>query len=113
MILAMKGKFLSSIKSTLFILYVLGFIFAFSSALPSYIGSSFLAQISTEQMVSIIYLLCAIFTLAAFFYAPKLLKRYGNYQTTIWLSVINTLALFGIAFFHNLYIVLTCFIVTY
>ena len=108
----MKEKILSSIKSTLFILYVLGFIFTFSSALPSYIGSSFLAQISTEAMVSIIYAICAICTLATFFYTPKILKRYGNYQTVVWLSVMNTLALFGIAFFHNLYSILFCFIVT-
>jgi MFS family permease len=113
MISRMKNLFSHSIKSTLFALYVIGFIFAFSSALPAYASSSFLGTLTGEALVSIVYIICAAATLAVFLVTPKILKKYGNYKTTVVFSVVNTLALLGLAFFHNVFTVIFCFIVTY
>lgn len=109
----MEKTFVKPAKSILFILYAIGFIFTLSYALPSYASSTFLAVITREQLVGAIYLVCAICTLIAFLFAPKLLKRYGNYTTTIVLAIINVLVLFGLAFSHNVYVILACFVAAY
>lgn len=109
----MKKAFLALTKSTLFILYVVGFVSAFSAALPAYVNSSFLGTITREQSIGFVYIFCAIFTLFAFAYTPRLLKKYGNYVTTISLLFVNMLALLGLAYFHNVFTIFVCFIATY
>jgi len=98
---------------TLFILYTIGFIFAFSGALPSYISSTFLSNLTGDQLVGLVYTVCSIITLIVFILAPKFIKKYGNYKVTLVLSIINLIALFGLAFFNNVYAILISFASSY
>jgi len=100
-------------RSTLFILYIIGFFFALRSALPSYISSSFLGEISRESLVGIIYTVTSILTIIAFVFMPSILRRIGNYRTILCLGAINTLALLGLSFFENIYVLLLLFMVSY
>ncbi len=107
-------KTLNSLKGpTLFILYTLGFIFAFTGALPSYISSTFLSNLTSESLVGIIYSVCSIITLIAFVLAPRVIKKYGNYKITLTLSIINFFALLGLGLSNNVYVVLFCFAASY
>lgn len=108
-------KILKNIRiSTLFILYVVGFIFALRSALPSYINSSFLSGISGEKAVGIIYTLCSVVTLFIFVsILPKLLNRVGNYKTILYFLLLNIISLFGLSIFKDSFLLILCFIVSY
>ena len=100
--------------STLFILYVVGFIFALRSALPSYINSTFLSNISNEKIVGIIYTLCSILTLFIFvFILSKLLNKVGNYKTILLFLFLNIISLFGLSIFKNSLLLILFFIISY
>ncbi|MFA5934493.1 MAG: MFS transporter [Candidatus Paceibacterota bacterium] len=100
--------------STLFVLYVVGFIFALRSALPSYINSSFLSGISSEKMVGIIYTLCSVLTLFIFvFVLSKLLNKIGNYRTILFFLFLNIISLFGLSIFKDSFLLILCFIISY
>ena len=109
----MEKETLKPVKSILFILYTIGFIFAFSSALPAYIGSSFLSVITGEKLLSFVYVACAFVTIISFIFTPRLLKRYGNYKVTLLLLGLDAFALFGLSLFHNPYFILFCFVLMY
>ncbi len=98
-------------KSTLFILYILGFIFAFTSAIPAYVNSSFLKSITSEQAVGIIYTIGSIFTLIALISIPRLLKRFGSYKVTVFVAIAHFLNFLCLAFIQNIYLVLLCFVI--
>jgi MFS family permease len=88
----------SSIKSnTLFSVYLLGFFFAFHTALPTYINSSFLNVYLSEDSVGLIYILASIITIASFLVIPFFLRRFGNYRTCLTLIIVELLALLGLA----------------
>jgi MFS family permease len=108
-------KILKKIRiSTLFILYVVGFIFALRSALPSYISSSFLSSISSEKAVGIIYTLCSVLTLFIFIIIlPKLLKGVGNYKTILYFLLLNIISLFGLSVLSDGFFLIICFIISY
>ncbi|MFA5652405.1 MAG: MFS transporter [Candidatus Paceibacterota bacterium] len=99
-------------KSTLFILYILGFIFAFTSALPAYINSSFLGSLTSEQAIGIFYTIGSIFSLTILILLPKILKKYGNYKVTVFLAILYFLNFLGLAFIQNTYLVLFCFLIS-
>lgn len=85
-------------KSILFLLYVLGFIFAFVSAIPAYINSSFIESITNENAVGIIYTLGSIITLLFFVIISRLLKKYGSYKVTICLTFFHLINFLCLAF---------------
>jgi len=85
---------------------------AFSSAIPAYTNSSFLESITNEKMVGIIYSFGSILSLLALVSIPKFLRRYGNYKVTFFFTIAYFLDLLGLAFLHNIFFVLFCFIIT-
>ncbi len=97
----------------LFVLYVLSFVFTFSSSLPNYISSTFLAGLTSEQATGIIYVFCAIATIIVFVFMPQLFRKYGNYKLTLYLCILTFFALLGITFSKNAYVIILCFIVSY
>lgn len=102
---------LSFRKSALFILYIVGFMFALRIALPSYINSSFMSGITTEGLVGLIYMVSSLLTIAAFLIVPKVIHKIGNYYTILSLVVINIIALLGLSFSHNPYFLIGFFII--
>ena len=99
-------------KSKLFILYILSFIFAFTASIPAYINSSFIQSLTTQQAVGLIFALNAVFSLVALIYIPKLLKKFGNYKITLYLSILYFINFLGLAFFHSTFLVLFCFLIS-
>ena len=99
-------------KSKLFILYILGFIFAYTSAIPAYVNSSFLESITNEKSVGVIYSIGSILSLVALISIPKFLKRFGNYKVTVFFTVFNFFNFLCLAFLPNNSLVLFCFIIS-
>ncbi|MFH0755283.1 MAG: MFS transporter [bacterium] len=99
-------------KTPLFILYILGFLFAFTLAMPAYINSSFLKSLTNEKDIGIFYTTGAIFALIFLIFIPKILKRYGNYKVILFLAILYFLNFLGLAFFQNLFLILFCFIIS-
>ncbi len=99
-------------KSTLFTLYVLSFVFAFTSSIPAYINSSFIKSLTSEQAVGVFFALNAIFSLFALLFVPKLLKKFGNYKLTLYLSVMYFLTFLGLAFFQSVFLILLSFLIS-
>jgi len=81
----------------LFSVYLLGFFFAFHTALPTYINSSFLDIFMPEKLVGVIYILASILTIFGFLVMPFLLKKFGNYKIAFLLISLNLIALLGLA----------------
>lgn len=99
-------------KTTLFTLYVLIFIFSFSSSIPAYINSSFLTSMTNGNLVGIIYSVGSVLSLTALISVPRFLKRYGNYKVTVFIAIAYFLDLLGLAFIPNTYLVIFCFVIS-
>ncbi len=100
-------------RSSLFILYVISFVFTFTGSLPYYINSSFLSGLTSERIMSVIYAVASALVFLSFIYAPAFFKKYGNYKTTSILAILNIAALFGLALTKNPYVILLCFFASY
>jgi len=98
-------------KSALFILYIIGFMFSLRIALPSYINSSFIEGITTERLVGLIYMISAIFTILAFLVIPRIINKVGSYYTILSLVTVNILALIGLSFSNNPFVLISFFII--
>lgn len=104
--------FLNYKKSSLVLLYILGFVFAFTSSLPAYINSSFLKSLTGEQAIGLIYTCGSIFSLIFLILIPKLLRRYGNFKITLFLIILYFLNFLGLAFGQNSIFVILCFMLS-
>ncbi|MFA6341042.1 MAG: MFS transporter [Candidatus Paceibacterota bacterium] len=100
-------------RSSLFILYIIGFLFAFRTAIPSYIDSSFLSSLFGERLMSVVFILCSVLILCIFAYIPNILKAFGNYKTTIFLSITDIISVIGLVFFHDPLLLLLSFVINY
>src|SRR3989344_7158591 len=85
------------ISRALFILYLVGFLFALNQALPAYINSTFLSGFTTEKTVGMIYTIASAITVGLFLLLPRLLRRFGNYRLAFWLFVFDGIAMLGLA----------------
>lgn len=85
-------------RKALFVLFLIGFLLTINVALTAYINSSFLETFVSEKMVGVLYTASAILTLAGLLLMPKLLRRYGNYKTTLFSMVLTIAALLVFAF---------------
>ncbi len=95
-------------KSTLFSLYVLGLLISFRYAIPSYVTSSYLSGIFGERFIGYIFAIGSVFGLLVFYFASHILRRWGNYKTSIIFSIISFLALFTVAIAKNPLLILIC-----
>jgi len=86
----------SQLKTT----YSIGFLFALHGALLVYINSSFAAQAIGENAVSILYTVASIVSILLLIALPRLLRRFGNYHTTLTFLLIELVAVIGLAVAH-------------
>ena len=103
---------LSFRKSTLFKLYILSFILAFTSAIPAYVNSSFLKSLVGEQAIGMFYAIGSVLTLFVLVSIPKLLKRYGNYKVILFSTILYLIDFLALAFIPNILFVLFFFLIT-
>lgn len=97
--------------SVLFPIYLLGFLFAFHTAIPTYIDSSFLNTFIPENIVGVIYMIASAFTLFCFLVMPFILREFGNYKTAIFLVIIDMIVLLGLTIFKLPSLLLISFII--
>lgn len=79
------------------IMYVIGFVFNLSYAIPTYVNSSFLAQFTSDSLVGIIYTASSILAIMTFVEMSNLLRKFGNLRVTISLLCLALLSLVGLA----------------
>ncbi len=100
------------LKPQLTILYLVGLIVSFSSALPAYVNSNFISQFTDISFVSLFFVIANLATLLFILAFPQTIKRFGNHNTfklllflysasLFFFAVANSAitALIGIAFF--------------
>ena len=95
------------------ILYVIGFIFNLSYAIPAYINSSFLAGFVSEKLVGIIYAASSILAIAAFMEAPNVLRKFGNLKTTVGLLTLELLSLAGLIWGNGTLAIISSFMLNF
>ena len=73
----------------------LGFLLTLHGTISTYTNSSFLESLVPERLIGAIFTISSIITLAVYFALPKILRKYGNYHTTMVLlfGALWTLAL--------------------
>jgi len=100
-------------QSSIFVIYLLGFLFTLHAALPSYVNSTFLARFTSENFVGIMYTLSALLTIAAFIVVPKILRKFGNYKTIMGMLVVDFVSIIGLTFTHNNFLISVFFITSF
>ncbi len=80
----------------IYVIYIIGFLFALRDAIPTYIASSFLSSFSSEAVVGLIYTFAAVISLICFSVIPLFLKEKGNYKTTLAIASIDLLSIVGL-----------------
>ncbi len=94
------------------ILYILSFFVALQAAIPAYINSSFIEQhLLSEKLTGLLYTIASILTIAGLLLIPVLLKKIGNFTTTLFISILSGITLLILTFSHNLHFVLSSFII--
>lgn len=95
------------------IMYVIGFAFNLSYALPTYITSSFLAQFVPETLVGVIYTASSLLAIAAFIEISDVLRRFGNFKTTITLIILQIFSLIGLIYGTSSIAIIAAFILNF
>ncbi len=96
----------------LYSICLLVFIFTLHSVSPTIINSSFLNQYTTENGVGLLYSIGSILTVFCFLFMSGILRRIGNYKTTMVLIILEGLAFLGIIYYQNFYTIAPLFIVS-
>ena len=81
---------------TIYTIAVIGFIFTLHMVVPMYSNSSFLSGFVDESTVGYIYMVGAAVTVLGFLIGPAVIRRIGNYRTTILLTIIQIALFWGI-----------------
>ncbi|MCX6718980.1 MAG: MFS transporter [Candidatus Taylorbacteria bacterium] len=75
---------------------IIGFIYTLHYVLPMYSNSSFLSVFANERLLSIIYMAGAAVSVLCFLLAPTVIRKAGNYVTTLWLIIIQAILFYGL-----------------
>lgn len=98
-------------KMLLMLVYMASLLYSFSYALPLYINSSFLAKfISTEKAIGIVFAVAAIVSTIGTLTLPRVLRRFGNYHTTLTVVALETAVLTILGTISNPAIAILAFI---
>lgn len=100
-------------RQFLFALYLLGFLYTIHNTLPVYLDSSFAATLVGEKGVGIVFAAGALLSILAFIGMPTFLRRFGNYQITLWFLAAELLSLLVLTFAPSPLILLAAFVVRF
>jgi len=89
---------------------IIGFIYTLHEVIPMYSNSSFLSLFADVQTVSFIYMAGAAISILGFLLAPPVIRRLGNYTTTLWLVVIQIILFYGLLASNDPYVIAGIFI---
>ena len=85
------------LKPQLGLLYLIGLIISFSSALPAYVNSNFISQFTEVRFVSLFFVIANLVTLLFILSFPRTIKRFGNNNTLKLLLFLYSASLFFFA----------------
>lgn len=97
-------------RSNTFLVCLLGFLFTLEATLPAYASSTFLAHFIGEKMVGLLYAAASAAAIGIFAFMPKILRRAGNYRTTIALLSIEFLSLLALGVSGSFWLIGLAFI---
>lgn len=67
-------------------------------AVVLYVNSSYLEQFVGANIIGMLYVISAVFTIFAFLYATPVLRRFGNVKLIVFLTIIEFFTLLGMGF---------------
>ncbi len=91
---------------------IIGFIFTLQASLPTYINSSFLSTFMSEDVVSALYILASVGTIFAFLFYHHVLNIFGNYKSTIALTIIQIVLLGCLIWAKDIFLVGPAFVLS-
>ncbi|MDP3899818.1 MAG: MFS transporter [bacterium] len=97
-------------KITFVLLYIFGFFWALSSALPAYIQSSYLEQFVGVGSVGLYITAATFITLLAIFVYPRIIKKFTNYTTAVFFITLLLLTTLGLSAVADKWLILIFFI---
>lgn len=89
----------------------MGFLFALSMAIPTYISSTFLSSFVSEKTVGIFYTIASLLTILVLVWIPVVLRKIGNYKIFSIFLIIDALTLLIISFSEYSPIIILAFII--
>ncbi len=95
--ITLKEKTKKQKKDGLKIIYLLGFLLAISTALPSYVESSYINQFVNIRWVSICFIIANFVTFFAIIFFPRLIKKFSNYKATLLILSLSFISLIFMA----------------
>ena len=100
-------------KSLLTLISLGSLLYSFSYALPLYINSSFLHKfIDAEKAIGLIFTAGAILSIIGIIALPGMLRRFGNYRTTLSIIGFQVLAFVALGTLNNPVLVISAFILS-
>lgn len=106
-----RPKLIHGVSRALIPVYLLGLFFTLHFVFPVYINSTFLATLISEANVGIIYSAASLITLIGILSVTRIVEAVGNYKATLFLLIIEALALLGLAFSEGSFLLLIAFII--
>lgn len=100
-------------KSKLMSLFLQGAFFSFSSAILSYVLSSYIEKFIDSSYIGVVYLIPNIISIILIFYFGKIIKKFGIYKAYIFDIVLLFLSLFLQAFIDKNIIYILFLLVIY
>ncbi len=82
----------------LMLIFVSLLILSFHYFFVYFINSTYLSEYFSEKTVGYLFTIGALINIIVYIYAPKILRRYGNYKLTMTLAFIELVSLVGLAF---------------
>ncbi len=83
-------------------IYIASLLLMFHTFVVAYINSSFLEQFIRTDSVGIVYIITSALTTLIFLIISRVLHKVGNFKLTLWLLIINGLAVFSLAYADTL-----------
>lgn len=114
-----------SAKTAFIALSMLMFFFSAQVSLTIYVDSSYIQHSISgtpslssmkvwsepENTVGTLYTFASLITLLALFYAPRVLRKHGNYRWTLSLLILHIILLLGLAMFDSAWLIIPLFVI--
>lgn len=96
---------------TIYTILIIGFIATVHTVLPVYSNSSFLSLFTSRENIGLIYMASATLSILGFLFIPSVLRKIGNYSTTVWIILIQIGLFYGLTVSNDTQTIAILFIV--
>ncbi|MFA7216369.1 MAG: MFS transporter [Candidatus Paceibacterota bacterium] len=108
------GKIVSILRQSklLNVIFICQIFLSFHYYLIIYINSSFLDQFFTETQISSLYIIGSVLSIFVLLNISKLLKKIGNYKTTLYGIALEMISILGLTLSSNPFLIALYFTIT-